>query len=97
MIETDEIELRIGNLKLQKGSPKLNSEGVYHIIHPIPQTEESDKGLVYTVAFIEVGREGCDMRTVGRRPWEMQGTTTKEFMHFCEVAIRLLDELTKED
>lgn len=88
------IQLRIGSLWLQEGS---NNDGCYHVVHPVDEAQEYTPGVttVCTVAFITLGKECCDMRTVGHRPWEMQDTTTAQFMTFCDVAMRLLEELRR--
>ena len=89
------IELRYGNLKLV---PPANTCDVYHIVHTVVQCEDGNyNDCVYTVAFLQPSKEDCDMRTIGMRPWEMEGTTVQEFMDFCRVAMKLIDSLVKEE
>ncbi len=78
------INLQIDNLRLQPSSYQPNA---WCITHPTC----SGADTVYTVARIEWDEDGCDLHTIGQRPWTMTGTTVEQFMAFAQQAMTLID------
>lgn len=90
------VELRVGDLTLERATTFVNgvikdAENQWVICHSTVEQNTKEKS-VYVVAFICKGNEGCDMRTVGDRPWRMENATTKEFMAFAKFAMKLIEE-----
>lgn len=81
------LELKIGDLKLRRSS----NDDEYEITAPV------DKDSTYVIAFVQLNREECNLRTVGNRPWEIENISSDEFFKFAKLAMDLLNKVYKED
>jgi hypothetical protein len=84
--ELPEITLKVGKLSLTTGTAS------YHVVLPT----KDGRDTVYTVAMITPTREGCDLRTIGRRPWEADVPANAIFA-FCHRAMQLIDDLMESE
>jgi hypothetical protein len=75
-------------IHIEQGDLSLRSQGSgFEICHKCV-----DSDSIYVIAFIRVGKEDCDLLTVGMRPWTTE-TSPRIVLEFCRLAMTIVNGL----
>lgn len=95
-MKNKQFNLRIGNIEIRnyKG---LNIDGGvsndYEIVQWVCNDISKDnRESCYVIAFVEKSSDGYNVRSVGRRPWELDDEDSKDYNNLIRIFFSLIND-----